>query len=113
MNPVNYFEIGGPDAAAARTFYSGLLGWKFADSSIPGYQMVNDMAGGLFDTSSMGGGTWAIFYVQVDDVKATIEKAEKLGAKLALPVTDGGGIEFAHLIDPQGNRFGIWKPAKQ
>jgi hypothetical protein len=27
-----------------------------------------------------------------------------------MPFVDNGAIEFAHLIDPQGNRFGIWRP---
>jgi hypothetical protein len=58
----------------------------------------------------MGGASWAIFYVQVDDVKAAIDKAEGLGAKVVVPFTDNGALEFAHLQDPQGNRFGVWRP---
>jgi predicted enzyme related to lactoylglutathione lyase len=29
---------------------------------------------------------------------------------VAVPLTDNGAIEFAHLVDPIGNRFGIWRP---
>ena len=58
----------------------------------------------------MGGENWAIFYVHVDDVQATIDRAEELGARVAMPFVDNSAIEFAHLIDPQGNRFGIWRP---
>jgi len=53
---------------------------------------------------------WAIFYVQVDDVKAAIAQAESLGASVAVPFVDNGTIEFAHLLDPQGSRFGVWRP---
>jgi len=34
----------------------------------------------------------------------------RLGASVAIPFTDNGAIEFAHLLDPLGNRFGIWRP---
>jgi len=27
-----------------------------------------------------------------------------------VPFVDNGSIEFAHLLDPQGNRFGVWHP---
>ena len=30
-NDVNYFEIGSPDAQAARAFYGGLFGWTFGE----------------------------------------------------------------------------------
>ncbi|HSN35037.1 MAG TPA: hypothetical protein VLT34_01690 [Arthrobacter sp.] len=39
----------------------------------------------------------AIFYVQVDDVKAAIARAESLGASVAVPFADNGAIEFADL----------------
>lgn len=110
-NPVNYFEVGTSDPVASKAFFGSLFGWSIADQASPqGYRMIGNDAGGLWDTSTMGDGNWAIFYVQVADVKAAVEKAESLGAKVAIPYTNGGGIEFAHLIDPQGNRFGVWRP---
>jgi predicted enzyme related to lactoylglutathione lyase len=41
-------------------------------------------------------------------VRAAIDRAERLGATVVVPVIDNGMIEFAHLADPLGNRFGIW-----
>jgi predicted enzyme related to lactoylglutathione lyase len=58
----------------------------------------------------MGSANWAIFYVQVDDVRTAIARAEELGASVAIPFVDNGAIEFAHLTDPVGNRIGIWRP---
>lgn len=107
---VNYFEIGTPDPDAARAFYGSLFGWTFGDASPQGYRMINTEQGGLWDTSSLSGATWAIFYVQVDDVAAAISQAESLGASVAVPLVDNGRIEFAHLVDPDGNRFGVWRP---
>jgi uncharacterized protein len=110
-NDVNYFEIGCPDPGAAKAFYGGLFGWTIGEPSMPArYSMVNEGRGGLWDTSEMGGGTWAIFYVQVDDVQMAIDRAVGLGASVAVPFVDNGAIEFAHLTDPSGNRFGVWRP---
>ena len=60
-NDVNYFEVGSPDAQAARAFYGGLFGWRFGEPSMPArYSMIEDDKGGLWDTSAMGGASWAI-----------------------------------------------------
>ena len=74
------------------------------------YSMIENDKGGLWDTSAMGGTSWAIFYVQVDNVQAALDRAQELGATVAVPLVDNGQIEFGHLVDPHGNRFGIWKP---
>jgi hypothetical protein len=107
-NVVNYFEIGTADAGATSAFYGGLFGWQIDQSG--DYRMIDGDKGGVWDSSAIGGGSYAIFYVQVDDVKATIDKATGLGAKVVVPLTDNGPLEFAHLQDPQGNRFGVWRP---
>ena len=59
---VNYFEVGSPDPDAARSFYGSLFDWTFGESSAVGYQMVNGDKGGLWNTTSLGGASWAIFY---------------------------------------------------
>jgi len=61
----------------------------------------------------MGGAHWAIFYVHVENVQASIDQAVALGATIAVPLTDHGQIHFAHLLDPMGNRFGIWRPKSE
>jgi predicted enzyme related to lactoylglutathione lyase len=110
-NDVNYFEIGSADPEASKSFYEGLFGWHVGEPSMPArYSMVNEGEGGLWDTSAMGAANWAIFYVQVDDVQKAIAHAEELGASAVIPLVDNGAIEFAHLTDPTGNRFGIWRP---
>jgi uncharacterized protein len=110
-NDVNYFEIGSSDPEASKAFYSGLFEWNVGEPSMPArYSMVNENRGGLWDTSEMGAANWAIFYVQVEDVRAAIARASQLGAAVVVPFVDNGLIEFAHLTDPLGNRFGIWRP---
>lgn len=109
-NKVDYFEIGSPDPEGSKAFYGELFNWQFGEPSEQQYRMVNKEEGGLWDTSSMGDARWAVFYVHVDNVKEAVKKAEELGAKIAIPVVSNDAIEFAHLVDPQGNRFGIWRP---
>ncbi|MDQ4490403.1 VOC family protein [Sinomonas sp. ASV486] len=107
---VNYFEIGTQDPEGSKTFYNGLFGWGFGEPSPVGYRMINTDAGGMWDSGAVGGGHWAVFYVQVDDVASSLAEAERLGATVVIPLTNNGAIEFAHLGDPEGNRFGIWRP---
>ena len=114
-NKIDYFEIGSPDPAASRSFYGRLFDWEIEEqpSGDAPYRMVDGPNGGLWDTSDIGRGNWAIFYVHGEDVRAAIDQAQQLGASIAIPFTDNGGIEFAHLVDPLGNRFGIWRPKAQ
>jgi predicted enzyme related to lactoylglutathione lyase len=110
-NQIDYFEIGSPEPEASKAFYHNLFGWQVGEPSAPaGYSDIDSGRGGLWDTTTLGGTNWAIFYVNVPDVRAAAESARQLGATIAIPPTDNGNIEFAHLIDPQGNRFGVWRP---
>ena len=109
-NRVDYFEIGSPNPEASKAFYSGMFGWQIGAPSGALYSSVDGDAGGLWDTTALGGASWAIFYVHVDDVPDAIARAEELGATVALPLVDNGTIQFAHLIDPTGNRFAVWRP---
>lgn len=110
-NTIDYFEIGSPEPDASKAFYGTLFHWEIEDPTGPvPYRMVDEGRGGLWDTSDLNGERWAIFYVHVEDVAAALDQAVRLGATVAIPVTDNGGIEFAHLLDPLGNRFGIWRP---
>ncbi|WP_125609844.1 VOC family protein [Specibacter cremeus] len=108
-NTVDYFEIGSGDPEGAGKFYGDLFDWPIGGAGEAGYRMVDGQAGGLMDTSSMGAGGWAIFYVHVDSVDDAVEKAVTLGATVLLPKTAIDTGAFAHLGDPQGNRFGVWQ----
>lgn len=106
---VNYFEIGTPDAAATQAFFAEVFGWRFAPGTSPEYRFVNGTAGGLWDTSESGGGSWAVFYIDVPDIAATLAAAQAAGARVVMPLVDNGAILFAHLEDRAGHRFGVWQ----
>lgn len=99
-NGIDYFEIGTPDPEGTKQFYGEVFGWKMgAANPQSGYSAIDDDRGGVWDTSKMGGAHWGIFYVHVDDVKATITKAEQKGGKVVVPYNDEGDIEFVHFED--------------
>ena len=108
-NEVDFFEIGTSDPAASQAFYGGLFGWEFSDPTPAAYRYVNGREGGLWDSSATGGDNYAVFYVHVDDVEASLDEAVALGARVVIPFVDNGQIQFAHLADPQGSRFAIWR----
>ena len=110
-NDVNYFEIGSPDPEASKAFYGALFDWNVGEPSMPArYSMINEDRGGLWDTSEMGAASWAIFYVQVEDVPTAIDRAHQPAPPWSYRSFNNRAIEFAHLTDPLGNRFGIWRP---
>lgn len=112
--PVNWFEILGGDAKALRDFYAKLFGWKTEEGPSSGieYYMVDTGAG-----KGIGGGIGATptgdsmvtLYAEVGELKKYLERAEQLGGKVASePMEAGPGITIAHILDPNGNLFGLY-----
>lgn len=114
---VDWFQIDTDDPKGAQQFYGELFSWKFASDPGSGetYQLVTGSGadrpqGGVFDTQGEGPNR-ATFFVVVSDVAAAVEQAERLGGKVVNPPrTTPDGLTFAHLLDPSGNHFGIYKP---
>jgi uncharacterized protein len=110
-HPVIHAEIRSEDPDATRSFFAELFGWKVAsEGGFPGYTFI--------DTGSENGPAVAIsprqgaedevlFFVSVDDVGATLAKAEQLGGKVTQPAQEVPGVTFAVLTDAQGHKVGI------
>ncbi len=112
-NPVVHFEIGCRDIQKSQEFYSKLFDWKI--SAMGPAAMIDTAAankvGGHMTALGHEPHHYTIFYVQVDDVQAYLDKAAALGAKtLVPPVTIPTGT-FAWLQDPEGNTVALWKDA--
>src|SRR6516225_5582169 len=114
-NAVVHFEIGGPDDAPLVAFYGELFGWKLQPFEGGGYTLIDTNGGGGINGGigkSQTGEPWSTFYVEADDLQAVLDKAESLGAKTAMPVTDfGGAVTIAMFNDPDGLLVGIVKAA--
>jgi uncharacterized protein len=113
-NPVVHFEVVGKDAGALREFYGGAFDWQLQDVMNGAYYMVNtggegEIAGGV-GASPDGGAGQVIFYIQVDDPAAALEKIKSLGGStVSEPMDVPGGPTIAHFADPEGHVVGLVK----
>jgi predicted enzyme related to lactoylglutathione lyase len=111
-NPVTQFQILSKTPEETARFYAELFGWKISADNPLGYRRI--------DTGSKAGiqgGIWPAppqapnfvqLFMAVDDVKASVKKAEALGATLLIPPTTlPEGDEMAVMHDPQGMPFGL------
>jgi predicted enzyme related to lactoylglutathione lyase len=120
VNRPVHFEIPANEPEKLAKFYTDVFGWQFMKAPIPGMEYW------LCTTGTEGAGiNGAIMprqkpehgmtnYINVVSIDATIEKATKAGAKVALakmPVPGVGAV--ACLIDPQGNMCGLWEQEKK
>lgn len=113
-NPVVHFEIHGTDRSTLATFYAELFGWHV--ESMPAemnYEMVDTHADGGINggiTTMQGPDPMITFYVEVDDPQKFLNRAESLGGKTVVPVTEiPNAVTFALFTDPDGNTIGLVK----
>ncbi len=117
----SWVDLATTDAAAAKSFYTGLLGWEMEDTDAGGgavyticrvggdavcglYEMPDDMRAAGVPPSWMS-------YVTVGDADAAASLAQELGGRAiddAFDVLDVG--RMAVLEDPHGAVFAVWKP---
>ena len=116
-----WVELTTTDAASAKSFYTGLMGWEAEDDSIPGggvYTMLRvgeKNVGGLYGMNEQMKGVpphWML-YVTVESAVEAAAKAKSLGGtvvKDAFDVMDVGSM--AVLQDPTGATFAVWQPKR-
>ena len=68
------------------------------------------VSGGIGAVSEPGGTGGVSVYMRVDDLQASLDRAETLGGKALVPPTDlpDGYGRFAMFADPDGNSIGLW-----
>jgi uncharacterized protein len=110
-NPVVRFEVGAADDQPLVRFYGELFGWRLW-AIADGYTLV-DTQGGAGINGGIGrsqtGEPWATFYVEVDDLQASLDRAEALGGRTVMPVTELPGMAFAMFGDPDGLLVGLMR----
>jgi hypothetical protein len=98
------------DVATATRFYGELLRWNMADMPVGGITYTILKAGGrevggmmaIPPQAAGASSSWGS-YVTVDDVDATAQKAQALGANTIIPPTDIPDVgRFYIFQDPQG-----------
>ncbi|MEA2478493.1 MAG: uncharacterized protein QOJ07_415 [Thermoleophilaceae bacterium] len=110
-HPVIHAEIRSQDPDATRQFFADLFDWKIAsEGGFPGYTFVDTgVEGGIATAISprQGAEDEVLFFVAVDDVAATLEKAEALGGTITQPLQEAPGVTFGVFADAQGHKIGV------
>jgi len=116
-HPIVHVELAVNDRKAARKFYGDLFGWEFQDYDEMNYTTFSTgegVAGGLNPVSEDYPPGTVTFYIQTDDVTATLAKIETAGGKTVVPETEIPGTgHFGFFKDPNGNLVGLMKWAQQ
>jgi predicted enzyme related to lactoylglutathione lyase len=109
---VVWFEVTGKDGGKLQSFYSELFGWKVDASNPMNYGTVDPSeagVGGGIGQADNGDGH-VTFYMGVDDPQAYLDKAESLGGKTVVGVTEiPNMVTFALIADPEGHVVGVVK----
>ena len=117
----SWCELMTNDVAEAKNFYSQLLGWTIEEMEMEGmtYNVLKageDAVGGIMATPPQTQGApphWGVF-ITVNDVDAVAKKAEELGAKTVVPLTDISDVGRMYTFqDPQGAVISVITYAEQ
>jgi len=104
------------DVAGSTKFYTELMGWTVDSMDMGGgmnydifMQGERPIAGMVKPMNEEVPNMW-INYVTVEDLEATVEKAQSLGANLHVPIMEVPGKgRFASMADPQGAPIAFWE----
>ena len=116
-NPVNWFEIAVADLDRASAFYEAILGLPLDHHSMGGADMAwfpmnptgAGSAGALvkhdtYEPSDKG----TVIYFSVDDIEATLARAQQHGGHVLMPKESIGEFGFVGMLtDSEGNRIGL------
>jgi predicted enzyme related to lactoylglutathione lyase len=105
-------EIPVRDLTRAADFYAGLFGWSFEPDDADGWFFTTGSGGpmGRITVGRPAGGDGVRVTVAVSDVAASAHRAIALGGGTTEASNSGSSDigEWTVLIDPDGNRFGIF-----
>jgi len=114
MAKVVHFEVVGKDGKGLQNFYSKSFDWEINTDNPINYGIVSasgegNIGGGIAATQD-GSAGYATFYIEVDDLQASLDKVESLGGKTVVPVTEiPGMVTYAMFTDPEGHLVGLVK----
>ena len=116
-NAFAHVELNTPELAQAKKFYSSVFSWKLEDMPGIGYTMINvgkGTAGGMQQKPMPEQPTAWLPYVEVADVRGTLDKARTAGANVVVdytPIGEMGAIGV--FVDPAGASLGVWEATRK
>ena len=109
--PVVHWEIEARDPDAQKAFYAALFNWDIGDGPImqieAGLGGPEPGPGGHLRQSDRSGVT---LYVQVRDLRASLDTATSLGATVVADRSDGPAGTAVTIADPGGALVALWTP---
>jgi predicted enzyme related to lactoylglutathione lyase len=106
--PVVHWDIQARDPAMIRDFYATMFNWQIGDGPLMPVQAgiggvaPEGLTGNIFAAEKSG----ITLYIQVLDLRASMQRAKDLGgAVLSEPFDVPGGPTIAGISDPEGNRL--------
>lgn len=117
-NAFVHVELNSTDVDKAKTFYGKLFDWTLEDTKMGengdlDYTMIKvgkGTGGGMMKQLIPGAGSAWLPYVEVQDIKASTQKASSLGAKVMKDVTEIKDMGWLSIIvDPTGAMLGLWQ----
>jgi predicted enzyme related to lactoylglutathione lyase len=115
-NPFVHVELNTTDLPKAKEFYGKLFDWKLEDTPMPDgvYTMIkpgSGTGGGMMKHPMPGAPSMWLAYVQVDDVKASTQKARSLGANVIVEPQEIPNVGwFSIFMDPTGAALALFQP---
>ena len=116
-----WYELITTDVAAAKAFYTEVVGWGAQDASTSAlaytlFTCEGSPVGGLMDlpedARKMGATPRWMGYVEVNDVDATADRIRRLGGAVYVPPTDSNIGRISVVADPQTTTLGLIEELK-
>lgn len=107
-------ELASTNAEAAKNFYCDMFGWNYQDFPMPQgvytiFTRDGEEAAALYYAADRPCSSWGVYF-NAPELEASTAKAQELGAKVIMPVTDlGFPGEMSVIQDPQGVFLSLWK----
>jgi len=108
-------ELVTSDVAAAKEFYSKLHGWTYQDHDMNGMIYTMAKSGdkeicGMMPLPDQSVPPHWRSYISVENLDATILKAQNIGATIIVPAMQVGNMgRLAIVVDPTGAHIAFWQ----
>ncbi len=107
---VVHYEIAAADVDRAQRFWSGLFGWQFGESAMPGMEYRMARTGEESGAALYPGETGhPNVYFGVDDIDAATAKVRELGGSAEEKQSVPSMGWFVACKDSEGNAFSLWQ----
>jgi predicted enzyme related to lactoylglutathione lyase len=112
---VVHLELHTGDEQRALCFYAALCGWRperiaAGERSYLGLQTGGGIGGGIVECATTRS-LW-LPYVEVDEIGAATERAQALGAAVALTPREGPAGFRSVVVEPAGGEVALWQPKR-